>query len=106
MSINTKAVEAWVEARNAEFKVQLERTYPNLTYHPITIEVGKKWIKLTKESSTWGFIAISDGIHEGAPVLMGDLMKAANFRKPARWSRGNILAGTAVYSMYGPAYLK
>lgn len=106
MSIDLKTVEAWVEARNAEFKVKFERTYSNLTYQPITIEVGKKWIKLNRDSSTWGFIAISDGIHEGAPVLMGDLMKAANFRKPARWSRGNILTGTAVCDMYGPAYLK
>ena len=106
MSIDVKTVEAWVEARNAEFKARFEYSYSKLTWQPITIQVGQKWIKLMQGGSVWGFIAKSDDVHEGVPVLMGDLMKPANFRKPAKWSRGNIITGNAACDMYGPAYLK
>ena len=52
----------------------------------------------------WAFIALSDDANKN--MIVGDLLKPANWRAPAKHSRGNILDASAVYTSYGPAYLK
>ena len=54
------------------------------------IKSGRKFDKVITGSSVWGFIAKSDGIHKGIPHKAGDVFKAAGWRAPAKWARGNI----------------
>ena len=60
------------------------------------VSFGKKYAKVITDTTVWGFVDLSNG----------DLLKAASWVKPAKHSRGNILNGTAQYSVYGPTYLK
>ena len=68
---------------------------------------GTKYLKLATDNGNrvWGFVSLVDGTLKGAPVKVGDLLKAATWRAPAKHSRGNILDGTAQYGPYGPNYL-
>ena len=72
---------------------------------------GTKYLKLetveanSRVSRVWGFISTVDGTLHGAPVKVGDLLKAATWKAPAKHARGNILDGTARYGPYGPEYL-
>ena len=53
----------------------------------------------------WGFIAKTDGVHKGIPHKKGDVFKAAGWRAPAKWARGNIFDGGKFYRWTGPNYL-
>ena len=67
---------------------------------------GSKYLKLEKRrGGVWGFVSTVDGTLHGAPVKVGDLLKAATYKAPAKHARGNILDGTAKYSWLGPDYL-
>jgi hypothetical protein len=83
------------------YKQHLSNSEPKL----VTASIGTKFIKLEQYGSVWGFISRFDGFHKGAPVKKGDLLKAADWRTPAKHSRGNITDGTARYGVYGPEYL-
>ena len=43
----------------------------------ITTKVGRKFIKIIRDTSVWGFVAKADGTHKGVPMKMGDVLKAA-----------------------------
>lgn len=101
-----KEFENWLEKTSAELKEQHEEQYKRVLWQPFTYKQGKKFIKIIQNSSVWGFVSMVDGLHKGSYIKKGDLLKAAGWRTPARHSRGNILDGTAAYSMYGPVYLK
>ena len=93
-----------------EVNEKIERYYtihlPSLTFNPVKVTIGKKFIGITHNNSRWGFISRVDGVHKGAPIRKGDLMKPANWITPSKHSRGNIIDGTAKWDVYGPEYLK
>lgn len=64
---------------------------------------GKKYIKIIRENSVWGFIAKEDFKH----FRKGDILKAAGWNAPAlNQARGNILDGGYSVAWTGPHYLK
>ena len=71
----------------------------------LNIKVGRKYTKVLQGSSVWGFIANSDGKLKGIPHKKGDVFKAASWRAPAKWARGNIFDGGKFYRWTGPNYL-
>ena len=73
----------------------------------IRIEDGRKYTKVIQGSSVWGFIAKADGVVKGVPCKKGDVFKAAGWRGPARYTRGNIFAENQNYFQWtGPNYLR
>ena len=71
----------------------------------ITIKTGRKFIKIIRDNSVWGFVAKSDGMHKGVPMKMGDVLKAAGWSAPAKHTRGNIFDNNQDYfSWTGPNY--
>ena len=81
-------------------------TRHGLTAPTLTIQYGSKFAKIMAGTTVWGFVAQTAGNIGGIPYLVGDLLKPASWRAPAKHSRGNIVDGSAQYSMYGPTYLK
>ena len=72
----------------------------------ITIKPGRKFIKIIRDNSVWGFVAKTDGTHKGVPMKMGDVLKAAGWASPAKHTRGNIFDRCQDYfSWTGPNYL-
>ena len=73
----------------------------------IRTEDGKKYTKVIQGTSVWGFIAKADGVVKGVPCKKGDVFKAAGWRGPARYTRGNIFAENQNYFQWtGPNYLR
>ena len=71
----------------------------------ITIKPGRKFIKIIRVNSTWGFVAKEDGMHKGVPMKAGDVLKAAGRSAPAKHTRGNIFDNKQDYfSWTGPDY--
>ena len=71
----------------------------------ITIKTGRKFIKIIRDNSVWGFVAKDDGMHKGVPMKMGDVLKAAGWASPAKHTRGNIFDNNQDYfSWTGPDY--
>ena len=71
----------------------------------ITIKPGRKFIKIIRDTSVWGFVAKSDGMHKGVPMKTGDVLKAAGWSAPAKHTRGNIFDNKQDYfSWTGPNY--
>ena len=81
----------------------------HLTHRTIDIKLrpGRKFIKIITDTSVWGFISLVDGMHKGAPIKVGDIMKAAGWRAPAKHSRGSIFDSEMhkSFSWTGPNYL-
>ena len=72
----------------------------------ITIKPGRKFIKVIRENSVWGFVAKADGVNKGVPMKVGDVLKAAGWASPAKHTRGNIFDDNQDYfSWTGPNYL-
>jgi hypothetical protein len=100
---NPKVAE-FLNKVNKERKEYYEKI--NLSSEPeLVMEVGNKFLRLWSGSSCWGFISRVDGDLKGAPIKKGDLLKPATWKAPAKHARGNIIDGTARYSVYGPEYL-
>ena len=71
----------------------------------ITIKPGRKFIKIIRDTSVWGFVAKADGTHKGVPMKTGDVLKAAGWASPAKHTRGNIFDNNQDYfSWTGPDY--
>ena len=71
----------------------------------ITIKTGRKFIKIIRDTSVWGFVAKADGTHKGVPMKMGDVLKAASYNAAAKHTRGNIFDNNQDYfSWTGPNY--
>ena len=72
----------------------------------LSVKPGRKFDKIIKENSVWGFVAKTDGIHKGIPYKKGDVFKAASWRAPAKHVRGSIYdTNTDWYAWTGPNYL-
>jgi len=68
----------------------------------IQVKEGKKYIKIIRENSVWGFISKVDFKH----FRKGDILKAAGYNAPAlNAPRGNILDGGYTVRWTGPLYL-
>ena len=71
----------------------------------ITIKPGRKFIKIIRVNSVWGFVAKSDGMHKGVPMKAGDVLKAASRSAPTKHTRGNIFDDKQDYFRWtGPDY--
>jgi len=99
-------VNYFMELLQDFIKTHYTNEFSTLPIPEVTMTQGKKYYKLVVNSSVWGFISKYDGVFKKAPIKVGDLMKGANWSSPAKHARGNILNGTASYSVYGPSYLK
>ena len=80
------------------------------TYKPdglvLSVKSGRKFDKIIKDNSVWGFVAKKDGVHKGIPYNEGDVFKAAGWRAPAKHVRGSIYdTKTDWYAWTGPNYL-
>jgi hypothetical protein len=69
----------------------------------LSYEVGRKYIKIVKGGSVWGFVVKEDDTQFKA----GDILKAASWATPARnKARGNVLTQNFSWVQWtGPAYL-
>lgn len=70
----------------------------------IEVIYGKKYIKIIKDRSVWGFIV---NVDNDKKFKYGDILKAAGFNAPARnKARGNIMDNDFSWVNWtGPAYL-
>ena len=98
-------INEWLADVNAKRAEHWNANYTYKPYEPLIVTEGKKYLKIIGDSSVWAFVALQDGVNKGTPVVAGDLLKPADWRTPAKWSRGNVLAGTDAWSYYGPVYL-
>jgi len=98
-------IESWV-ATEAQATVNnyYAASLPSLRVPTFDIKFGVKYAKISQGTTVWGFVALYDTPEKAERV--GDLLKPASWRAPAKHSRGNILNGTAAYSPYGPEYMK
>ena len=73
----------------------------------LSLKKGRKFIKVIHDNSVWGFVSLVDGEHKGAPIKVGDIMKAAGWRAAAKHSRGSIFDSEMhkSFSWTGPNYL-
>lgn len=69
----------------------------------ITIQEGRKYIKIITDRCVWGFVVKEDD----AKFKAGDILKAAGYNAPARnKARGNVLDNDFTWVRWtGPAYL-
>ena len=80
------------------------------TYKPdglvLSVKSGRKFDKIIKDNSVWGFVAKKDGVLKGIPYFVGDVFKAASWAAPAKHVRGSIFATEQNwYQWTGPNYL-
>ena len=73
----------------------------------LSLQKGRKFIKVVEGSRVWGFVSLVDGEHKGAPIKVGDIMKAESWRAAAKHSRGSIFDSEfhKSFSWTGPNYL-
>ena len=79
------------------------KQYTSLKVPTLSVSYGRKYAKIMSGTSVWSFIALTDDLFKNE--VIGDMLKPASWRTPAKHSRGNILNGTASYDVYGPSYL-
>ena len=100
----------------SELMSNIKKDYANWMSSPEMVErfnagvdmkIGKKYTKIIQGGSVWGFVANGDGVLKGIPYKKGDVFKAAGWRGPARYTRGNIFAENQNYFQWtGPNYLR
>ena len=72
----------------------------------LSLKPGRKFIKVIRDNSVWGFIAKKDGEHKGLPMKSGDVFKPAGWASAAKHTRGNIFDDNQDYFQWtGPNYL-
>ena len=73
----------------------------------LKIKTGRKFTKIIEGNRVWGFVSRVDGVHKGAPIKVGDIMKAAGWAQAAKHSRGSIFDKEfhKSFSWTGPNYL-
>jgi hypothetical protein len=98
-------VQKFVDEVNEAIKSYYGQHLSGLQPEWITVDVGRKFIRLWCGTRCWGFISRVDGDHKGAPIKKGDLLKPAGWRAAAKHARGNIADGTAKWTYIGVEYL-
>ena len=77
----------------------------NMLHEDLYLKPGRKFIKVIRGGSVWGFVAKEDGINKGLPMKCGDVLKAAGWSAPAKHTRGNIFNKNQDYFRWtGPDY--
>lgn len=72
-------------------------------HESIEIHTGKKYIKIVRDRSVWGFIVNTDTDKQ---FKYGDILKPAGWAAPARnKARGNVFTDLSWVNWTGPAYL-
>ena len=67
---------------------------------------GRKFDRIFRGNSIWGFVAKKDGVHKGINYRMGDVFKAQGLHQPAKHVRGSIFDNnTDWFSWTGPEYM-
>jgi hypothetical protein len=70
------------------------------------VRPGRKFDRIFRGSSIWGFVAKKDGSHKGIPFRMGDVFKAQGLHQPAKHVRGSIFDNnTDWFTWTGPEYM-
>ena len=91
--------------------VKIQEDYDTRSYGgkklDLKLNKGRKFIKVVEGTRVWGFISLIDGEHKGAPIKVGDIMKAESWRAAAKHSRGSIFDSEfhKSFSWTGPNYL-
>ena len=91
--------------------VKIQEDYDTRSYGgkklDLKLNKGRKFIKVVEGTRVWGFISLVDGEHKGAPIKVGDIMKAESWRAAAKNSRGSIFDSEfhKIFSWTGPNYL-
>ena len=93
--------------------VKIQEAYTNWGSHNkdkklvLSLKPGRKFIKVVEGTRVWGFVSLVDGVHKGAPIKVGDIMKAAGWAAAAKHSRGSIFDAEMhkSFSWTGPNYL-
>ena len=91
--------------------VKIQENYDTRSYGgkklDLKLNKGRKFIKVVEGTRVWGFISLVDGEHKGAPIKVGDIMKAESWRAAAKHSRGSIFDSEfhKSFSWTGPNYL-
>ena len=91
--------------------VKIQEDYDKRSYGGknmnLSLKKGRKFIKVVHDNSVWGFVSLVDGEHKGAPIKVGDIMKAESWRAAAKHSRGSIFDKEfhKSFSWTGPNYL-
>ena len=71
----------------------------------LSLKPGRKFVKVIRGGSVWGFVAKKDGEHKGLPMKAGDVLKAASWNAAAKHTRGNIFDKNQDYFRWtGPDY--
>ena len=98
-------IQSWV-ATDAQTSINdyYTSSLPSLRVPELTVKFGQKYAQVWNGTTIWAFIALTDEVAKAQRV--GDLLKPASWRAPAKHSRGNIIEGTAAYGPYGPEYIK
>lgn len=114
---NTKKhLTDWVKKVETEINSHHKIEYPNLFKAGIStkleVKFGSKNMKIIKydkrdgnlsHGSCWGFVSLCYNPNKN--LRLGDLLKPATWKTPAKHARGNVLDGTASYEWTGPSYL-
>jgi len=98
-------IQSWV-ATDAQTTINeyYKSRLAGLAIPELTVKFGQKYAQVWNGTTIWAFIALTDEVTKAQQV--GDLLKPASWRAPAKHSRGNVITGTAAYGPYGPEYLK
>lgn len=108
-----KQIEALIEAINADYyewqcaggkpRTEIQAKMYDEFVQGLRVEEGRKYIKIIKQGSVWGFIQKED---DAKGFRKGDILMAASYAAPARnKARGNILDGGYTIRWTGPLYL-
>ena len=103
---NNPIVDGFITEVNKAIETYYAKHLTGLQPEYIQVDVGRKFIRLWKGTSCWGFISRVDDTLKGAPIKKGDLLKPATWKAPAKHARGNIIDGTAKWGVYGPEYIQ
>jgi len=94
----------WLADLNARHEAFYAKHYANLPYHPIVASYGRNYIKLIRNKSAWGFVALKR--NDKKNEVPGDLLKSASWKAPAKHARGNVFIDGGHWDFWGPMYLK
>ena len=102
-----KAVNSLLEGIHTDYANWSNRSeYDNIKKVSLYIKLGRKFDKVVRDNSVWGFVAKKDGMLKGIPYRVGDVFKPAGWKAPAKHVRGSIFSNSIDwYSWTGPNYL-
>lgn len=96
----TAALGRFTEGAQKIYADYVAKNFPTLTADPIECQWLQKRVRVVRKNG--GVICFVD-------FETGDVLKAAGWKAPAKWARGNIYDadnGLKTFGPYGPAYLR